>query len=213
MCDFCFIGRANWRILQKGSSVIPYKKGMIDRVHDAVGSHHLERELERGKRKHPAGSGIRLLQEVVRDRSLQLFCDRGEHLIKASQVVRDHFSPMAQNKLQAGIEIEDATQNHAQRVDTRLHMPSPPIGCKACADNRIKACVVALPHGFDWRGRMQVNGNIKGDGCFENRTKRWIVQKVLIGRPIDQYAFKPKGVGKVAKPTNRLGWAVIAAAS
>jgi hypothetical protein len=77
MRDFFSVGWTDRGILQKRSGLIARYIGIIDGIHNAICPHDLEGEQERGKRKHPAGSCIHLLDEVVRDRPLQLFGDRG----------------------------------------------------------------------------------------------------------------------------------------
>ena len=72
MRDFCSVRRTDWRLLQKRSAMLVFTIGIIDRVHDAIRAHDLQGEQELGQGKHPTGRDIHLLQEVVRDRPLQM---------------------------------------------------------------------------------------------------------------------------------------------
>ena len=114
----------------------------------------------------------------------------GERFVDPFEEEGDSFAQVPEHDLKVGVVVEDAAQDQADSLRSRLHSEAP-AGADEGRVRLVVRRVVAFGDDLVGQAGVQVDGHLQPFGAGEDRPEFGAVDEVAVAEAVDECAFEP----------------------
>lgn len=181
------------QLVQELQALLVAAERVVDAVEDFIGAAHVDQAGHGGEAEHAGGRDVHVLVPDLEEVSFRFGgCGPGplDELVDPVQLVRKHFSHVAEEHLEIRVDVEQFRCEEPNDVERDLCVPVEAVIRQERGHLR---CIVAMERGIAgqrvWCG-MEIYGHVEPFVSSENRPEECVVVESTLGHIVHQGADK-----------------------